>query len=64
MRSEIAAGFLMQEWINEENYKFRVTFKGWCKGNRADLFTCTKRHGRGPFEDADAGISFRCVKTE
>lgn len=43
-------------------YKFRMMFKGWCKGNRADLFTCTKRHGRPPFEDADGGISFRCVK--
>lgn len=43
-------------------YKFRVMFKGWCKGNRAEYFTCTKRHGRGPFEDASAGVSFRCVK--
>ncbi len=52
-------GYFPNSW-----YKFRVTFKGWCKGNRADLFSCTKRHGRGPFEDADAGISFRCVKME
>ena len=50
-------GFDPNSW-----YKLRVLFKGWCKGNRADLFTCTKRHGRGPFEDADAGISIRCVK--
>ena len=50
-------GFDPNSW-----YKFRVMFIGWCKGNRADLFTCTKRHGRGPFEDADAGIGIRCVK--
>lgn len=51
-------GFVPNSW-----YKFRVMFKGWCKGNRAELFTCTKRHGRGPFEDAEAGVSIRCVKS-
>ena len=51
-------GFFPNTW-----YKFRVMFKGWCKSNRADYFTCTKRHSRGPFEDASAGVSFRCVKS-
>ena len=51
-------GFDPNSW-----YKFRVMFKGWCKGNRADLLTCTKRHSRPPFEDAEAGVSFRCVKS-
>jgi len=51
-------GFFPDSW-----YKFRVVFKGWCKSNRAEYFTCTKRHGRGPFEDASAGVSFRCVKS-
>jgi formylglycine-generating enzyme required for sulfatase activity len=53
-----AQGFFPDSW-----YKFRVVFKGWCKSNRAEYFTCTKRHGRGPFEDASAGVSFRCVKS-
>ncbi len=53
-----ANGFSPGTW-----YKFRVMFKGWCKSNRAEYFTCTKRHGRGPFEDASAGVGFRCVKT-
>jgi formylglycine-generating enzyme required for sulfatase activity len=43
-------------------YKYRVMFKGWCKANRADYFTCTKRHSRPPLADAMAGVSFRCVK--
>ena len=43
-------------------YKFRVMFKGWCKANRAEYFTCTKRHSRPPLADASAGVSFRCVK--
>lgn len=43
-------------------YKLRVMFKGWCKSNRADYFTCTKRHSRPPLADASAGIGFRCVK--
>ena len=43
-------------------YKFRVMFKGWCKSNRAEYFTCTKRHSRPPLADASAGVSFRCVK--
>ena len=51
-------GFFPDTW-----HKFRVVFKGWCKSNRAEYFTCTKRHGRGPFEDASAGVSFRCVKS-
>ncbi|MEO2018286.1 MAG: SUMF1/EgtB/PvdO family nonheme iron enzyme [Fuerstiella sp.] len=50
-------GFFPETW-----FKYRVMFKGWCKCNRADYLTCTKRHGRGPFEDASAGVSFRCVK--
>lgn len=50
-------GFDPNSW-----YKFRVMFKGWCKGNRADLLTCTKRHSRPPFEDAEAGVSIRGVK--
>jgi serine/threonine-protein kinase len=50
-------GFLPDTW-----FKFRVMFKGWCKSNRAEYFSCTKRHGRGPFLDAAAGVSFRCVK--
>lgn len=44
-------------------YKFRVMFKGWCKSNRAEYFTCTKRHSRPPLADASAGVSFRCVKS-
>ncbi|MEO2021193.1 MAG: formylglycine-generating enzyme family protein [Pirellulaceae bacterium] len=43
-------------------YKYRVMFKGWCKSNRAEYFTCTKRHSRPPLADASAGVSFRCVK--
>ncbi len=43
-------------------YKFRVMFKGWCKSNRSEYFTCTKRHSRPPLADASAGVSFRCVK--
>jgi formylglycine-generating enzyme required for sulfatase activity len=43
-------------------YRYRVTFKGWCKANRADYFTCTKRHSRPPLADASAGVGFRCVK--
>ena len=52
-----AQGFFPATW-----FKYRVMFKGWCKCNRAEYLTCTKRHGRGPFEDAAAGVSFRCVK--
>lgn len=52
-----AQGFQPETW-----FKYRVMFKGWCKCNRADYLTVTKRHGRGPFEDASAGVSFRCVK--
>lgn len=52
------SGFLPETW-----FKYRVMFKGWCKTNRAEYLTCTKRHGRGPFEDASAGVSFRCVKS-
>ena len=44
-------------------YKYRVMFKGWCKSNRIDYFTCTKRHSRPPLVDAVAGVSFRCVKS-
>jgi formylglycine-generating enzyme required for sulfatase activity len=44
-------------------YKFRVMFKGWCKANRPEYFTCTKRHSRPPLADAVAGVSFRCVKS-
>ncbi len=44
-------------------YKFRVMFKGWCKSNRPESFTCTKRHSRPPLADASAGISFRCVRS-
>ena len=44
-------------------YKYRVMFKGWCKANRAEYFTCTKRHSRPPLADAVAGVSFRCVKS-
>ncbi|MDA0283689.1 MAG: SUMF1/EgtB/PvdO family nonheme iron enzyme [Planctomycetota bacterium] len=51
-------GFLPDTW-----FKYRVMFKGWCKTNRAEYLTCTKRHGRGPFEDASAGVSFRCVRS-
>ena len=51
-------GFFPNSW-----YKFRVMFKGYCKDNHAEIFTCTKRHARGPFADAAAGISFRCVKS-
>jgi len=43
-------------------YKYRVMFKGWCKSNRAEYFTVTKRHSRPPLADASAGVSFRCVK--
>ncbi|MBC8354345.1 MAG: SUMF1/EgtB/PvdO family nonheme iron enzyme [Planctomycetes bacterium] len=53
-----AQGFFPDSW-----YKFRVVFKGWCKTGEAEYLTCTKRHGRGPFEDASAGVSFRCVKS-
>ncbi len=42
-------------------YRYRVMFKGWCKANRADYFTCTKRNSRPTLADASAGISFRCV---
>lgn len=53
-----ADGFYPETW-----YKFRVMFKGWCKANRAEYFTSTKRHARGPFLDASAGVGFRCVKS-
>jgi formylglycine-generating enzyme required for sulfatase activity len=43
-------------------YKYRVMFKGWCKANRAEYFTSTKRHSRPPLADASAGVSVRCVK--
>lgn len=51
-----AQGFQPQQW-----FRFNVVMKGWCKASDAEHFTVTKRHGRGPFTDADAGISFRCV---
>ena len=44
-------------------YKYRVMFKGWCKANRAEYFTSTKRHSRPPLADASAGVSIRCVKS-
>ncbi len=44
-------------------YRYRVMFKGWCKANRPEYFTCTKRNSRPPLADASAGISFRCVKS-
>ncbi len=44
-------------------YRYRVMFKGWCKANRFEYFTCTKRHARPPLADASAGVSFRCVKS-
>lgn len=44
-------------------YKYRVMFKGWCKANRFEYFTSTKRHSRPPLADASAGVSFRCVKS-
>ena len=44
-------------------YKYRVMFKGWCKANRAEYLTSTKRHCRPPLADAVAGVSFRCVKS-
>lgn len=47
-----------------QRYKFNVVMKGWCKAAKAEHFTCTKRHGRGPLYDASAGISFRCVRTD
>ena len=47
----------------KSRYKFRVVFKGYCKDNHAEIFTCTKRHARAPFDDAAAGISFRCAKS-
>ncbi len=53
-----AQGFAPQTW-----YKFRVVMKGWCKANDAEYFTCSRRHARGPFADAGAGISIRCVKS-
>lgn len=43
-------------------YRYRVMFKGWCKANRPEYFTCFKRNSRPPLADASAGISFRCVK--
>ena len=51
-------GFFPNTW-----WRFRVMFKGWCKANRAEYFTCTKRHSRPPLADASAGVSFRCVKS-
>ncbi len=51
-------GFRPEIW-----FKFRVMFKGWCKSNRPEYFTCTKRHARPPFLDASAGVGFRCVKS-
>jgi hypothetical protein len=53
-----------QAFQSDTWYRFRVMFKGWCKANRADYFTCTKRHSRPPLADAAAGVSFRCVKTD
>ncbi|RMG41940.1 MAG: hypothetical protein D6725_00575 [Planctomycetota bacterium] len=44
-------------------YRYRVMFKGWCKANRPEYFTCFKRNSRPPLADASAGISFRCVKS-
>lgn len=52
-----------QRFQPETWYRLRVMFKGWCKANRADYFTCTKRHSRPPLADAVAGVSFRCVKS-
>ncbi|MGB0579569.1 MAG: formylglycine-generating enzyme family protein [Limisphaerales bacterium] len=51
-------GHLPETW-----FKFRVMFKGWCKANKPEYFTCTKRHARPPFLGASAGVSFRCVKS-
>ncbi len=53
-----------QAFQPESWYKYRVMFKGWCKSNRAEYFTCTKRHSRPPLADASAGVSFRCVKAK
>jgi formylglycine-generating enzyme required for sulfatase activity len=53
-----AQGYSPNTW-----WKFRVMFKGWCKSNRSEYFTSTKRHSRPPLADASAGVSFRCVKT-
>ncbi len=53
-----ATGHMPETW-----YKFNVVMKGWCKASDPEHFTCTKRHGRGPFTDAAAGISFRCAKS-
>lgn len=52
-----------QRFQPETWYRLRVMFKGWCKANRADYFTSTKRHSRPPLADAVAGVSFRCVKS-
>jgi formylglycine-generating enzyme required for sulfatase activity len=52
-----------QPFQPETWFKYRVMFKGWCKSNRADYFTSTKRHSRPPLADASAGVSFRCVKS-
>jgi formylglycine-generating enzyme required for sulfatase activity len=52
-----AQGFQPNSW-----WKYRVMFKGWCKANRTEYFTSTKRHSRPPLADASAGVSFRCVK--
>ena len=52
-----------QHFQPETWYRLRVMFKGWCKANRADYFTSTKRHSRPPLADAVAGVSFRCVKS-
>ena len=52
-----------QAFQPETWYKYRVMFKGWCKSNRFEYFTSTKRHSRPPLADASAGVSFRCVKS-
>ena len=44
-------------------YRYRTMFKGWCKANHPEYFTCFKRNSRPPLADASAGISFRCVKS-
>ena len=44
-------------------YRYRVMFKGWCKANRFEYYTSSKRHSRPPLADASAGVSFRCVKS-
>ena len=35
-------------------YRYRVMFKGWCKAERPEYYTVTKRHARPPLADAAA----------